>query len=345
MLTSPEEGIHQCLERVQLSFIKRFLGLRPSTSHWVTLAECSRLPVYMFAYKRVCRYWNKLASLGNKHLARLVFEESHQMHTVAQPTWAGLVLQLGSELGVSPRYRPHADVQAWAAVWQPPPGQPDGVVNRVFSLEEVAKGCDRCLEDWWCQWRTGVDNSGLLQQYGRLFLHRQHMDTENNYLYDLSMPVHLQQSLCMLRCFNLRIGAHCRRPGAIRTCTCCTAGCLEDEDHLLHSCTEYAELRQRYEVSSVYARRFQMHTVRATAKYIRHAMKLREDRVAQQSQLQPHEHPAGGHTGIALTGDIQRRLCLVTLVMLISGWLLCFIACLHSLLEPMIGLSPNHMGH
>jgi hypothetical protein len=56
MFTALEEGIHQCLERVQLCFIKRFLGLRANTSHWVTLAESSRLPVYMFAYKRVCRY-------------------------------------------------------------------------------------------------------------------------------------------------------------------------------------------------------------------------------------------------------------------------------------------------
>jgi hypothetical protein len=56
MLTSPEEGIHQCLERVQLCFIKRSLGLRANTFHCVTLAESSRLPVYMFAFKRVCRY-------------------------------------------------------------------------------------------------------------------------------------------------------------------------------------------------------------------------------------------------------------------------------------------------
>jgi hypothetical protein len=113
MFTAPEEGIHQSLERVQLCFIKRFLGLRANTSHWVTLAESSRLPIYMFAYKRVCPYWNKLAGLGSRHLGRSVLEESDQLHTLAQPTWAGLVLQLGSDLQVSPHFRPHVQQYAW----------------------------------------------------------------------------------------------------------------------------------------------------------------------------------------------------------------------------------------
>jgi hypothetical protein len=38
------------------------------------------------AYKRVCCFWNKLAQLDDRHLARLVLEESQLMHTIAQPT-------------------------------------------------------------------------------------------------------------------------------------------------------------------------------------------------------------------------------------------------------------------
>jgi hypothetical protein len=82
----------------------------------------------------------------------------------------------------------------------------------------------------------------------------------------VSMPVHLQQSLCMLRCFNLQLGVHSRGQGAIRTCAGCTVGCIEDERHLLYGCSAYAELRQRYGVSGEHARCFQMHTVQATAK-------------------------------------------------------------------------------
>jgi hypothetical protein len=86
----------------------------------------------------------------------------------------------------------------------------------------------------------------------------------------------------MLRCFNLQLGVHSRRQGAIRTCTGCTAGCIEDERHLLYGCSAYTELRQRYGVSGEHARRFQMHTVQATAKYVRYAMRLRCDRAEQQ---------------------------------------------------------------
>jgi hypothetical protein len=77
-------------------------------------------------------------------------------------------------------------------VWRQPLGRSNIVVNRVFCLKKVAQACSWCLEDWWCQWRTGVDNNSQLQQYGRLFLHRGHLDTENNYIYSVSMPVQLQ---------------------------------------------------------------------------------------------------------------------------------------------------------
>jgi hypothetical protein len=331
---------------VQLCFIKRFLGLRAST-HWVTLAESSRLPVYMFAYKRVCRYWNKLAQLGDRHLARLVLEESLQMHTNAQPTWAGLVLQLGSDLRVAPRYVPHEREHAWEATWHQPPDQPDIVVNREFCLREVARACSRCLEEWWCQWRSGVDNSSQLQLYGRLFLHREHLDTDNNYLYSVSMPVHLQQSLCMLRCFNLQLGVHSRRQGAVRTCTGCTVGCIEDEGHLLYGCSAYVELRQRYGVSGEHARRFQMHTVQATAKYIRHAMRARCDRAEQQLPPRPLRVAAANSSAVPTTcwtSWLQQCLCLSMLIMWGGSWLLGILLCLHITLEPMVGFYPNHKG-
>jgi hypothetical protein len=149
--------------------------------------------------------------LGNEHLARMVFEESHQLHTTASPTWAGMVLHLGSELRVSPHFSTRQQEQKWKAVWHQPPGRSDIVVNRVFFMNKVAEACSRCLEDWWCQWRTRVDNNCCqLQQYGRLFLHRGHLDTENSYLYRVSMPVQLHQTICMLRGFNMQLGVHCR---------------------------------------------------------------------------------------------------------------------------------------
>jgi hypothetical protein len=110
------------------------------------------------------------AALGNEHLAGPVFEESHRLHTMASPTWVGMVLQLGSELRVSPNFSTRQQEQEWEAVWHQPPGRSDIEVNRVLCMKKVAQACSQCLEDWWCQWRTGVDSSGQLQQYGRLFL-------------------------------------------------------------------------------------------------------------------------------------------------------------------------------
>jgi hypothetical protein len=113
------------------------------------------------------------------------------------------------------------------------------------------------------------------------------------------MPVQPQQSLCMLCCFNLQLGVHCRRPRVTRTCTGCTAGSVEDEQHLLYGCSAYAELRQRYGVCTDQARRFQMHTVQATARFMRHAMRLRGERIEEQVPAAPVAQPGvGGNIGV-----------------------------------------------
>jgi hypothetical protein len=207
-------------------------------------------------------------------------------------------------------------------------------------MQEVSERCSRCLEDWWCQWRTAVGNSRQLQQYGRLFLHRQHMDTENHYLYNLSMPVHLQQSLCCgasicglgYTATGQVLHAHARvaQQVALRMrLTCCIAAM-----HMRSS-------------GSAMESALCMHTVQATAKYVRHAMKLtrREDQVAQQQQKKgTHARlQAQDHTRVAVP-DIQLWLCRATLTMPFVLWMLGVMMCLHSALDPMIGPRPNHMG-
>jgi hypothetical protein len=57
---------------------------------------------------------------------------------MASPTWAGMVLQLASELRVSPHFSMRQQGQGWEGVWLQLPDRPDIVVNRVFCMKQVA---------------------------------------------------------------------------------------------------------------------------------------------------------------------------------------------------------------
>jgi hypothetical protein len=87
-----------------------------------------------------------------------------------------------------------------------------------------------------------------------------------------------------------------------------------------------------------------MHTVLATARFVRHAMRLRGERIAGQVPAAPVTQPGVGGN-IALTDLLchaQRWLCMLLLIMYGGGWLLGVILCLHGLLKPVIGSHPNH---
>jgi hypothetical protein len=214
----------------------------------------------------------------------------------------------------------------------------DTAVNRVFNMREVGHACCKCLEDWWCQWRGDPDSTGQIQQYGRLFLHRQHLDMENNYLYRLRIPCHLQRQLCLLRCFNLQLGVHSHKPGTTRMCMACSGGHVETEQHLLHECSAYSQLRQRFGICAQQPHRcFQVQSAMGTAKFVQRAMLFRQGAA---SQPQPTHICRQSDTG----WDWSRWLCLCLLSIWSVGWLGCILLCLLSAMEPMTGHPPSHMG-
>jgi hypothetical protein len=90
-----------------------------------------------------------------------------------------------------------------------------------------------------------------------------------------------------------------------------------------------------------------MHTVQATAKYIRHAMRARCDRAEQQLPPRPLRVAAANSSAgptTCWTSWLQQCLCLSMLIMWGGSWLLGILLCLHITLEPMVGFYPNHKG-
>jgi sorting nexin-29 len=271
MLDNPVLAVHDCLERVQLLFLKRLLRLRKSTPSWVVLAEVGRLPVYMYGLRRVCRYWNKLAMAEPHHLARCALIEGLEG---GSNRWAAHVTRVCPQLGIS-LHKPVLDTTAIApAAAMPPQGSVEEQTHgqqtaqhftacgaalvsfRVFDLGELQLACDSLLEQWWRQWGNGeaAEAGARLRQYAGWFKQWRHLQAKHHYLFDCSMPKQLQRHLLRLRAFNLTLAVHVSKWGSSPTSAtsagpgprCQWCGNIEDEQHVLFSCPAYAELRARY---------------------------------------------------------------------------------------------------
>jgi sorting nexin-29 len=305
MLTDALEGIHERLERVQLMFLKRLLHLKSSTPSWVVLAEASRPPVYVYALKRLCRFWNKLAQAGEGHLARMALMESVGLQAVSGASWGQWVLGMQQQLGLhlhAPSSVPGA-AEAAGADRGAAEGQqavihgPWHAADQEFDLKEVHHACGRWLEAQWDAWAVDTDNpvrrSKHVQTYAQQFRHRQHM-CKRQYLYDRSMPAALQYKLLQLRTFNLKLAVHVSRwQGTAPGCRFCSA--TEDEHHIMHGCPAYGSLRQRYGLNGRGGPHvFQQPGADRVARYLRAALRLRESGTH-----------GGGPLGSVQLGDVQ----------------------------------------
>jgi exonuclease III len=277
----PLKGLQEPMERVQLWFLKRFLRLRGSTPSWVLLAECSRAPVYLYALKQVCRYWNKLVQQDEDHLAHTVFLDSVQAAQAGVESWAGKVLGVLHRVGacVEPRL-------LFEGAMPLPPAQ------TTFKLSEVHSAFDDGLESWWQVWRHS--SRYTLRVYATLFKCRGHLNWEDNYLRKACMPYSSERQLLLFRCFNARLNKHTsnwevkagRGHAPNRAmCVCCAMGEVEDETHVLHDCPRYQPLRIRYQVPMVpQVHRFLPATAHMMGGFVKAALQLR---------LQPSETDEG----------------------------------------------------
>jgi hypothetical protein len=247
IMAEPLKGMQAPMERVQLWFLKRFLRLRGSTPSWVLLAECSRAPVYLYALKQVCRYWNKLVQQDEHHLAHNVFLGSVQAAQAGLESWAGRVLAALHRVGVcvDPRLILEGAV-------------PLAPTQTTFQLAEVQSAFDDGLESWWQLWRHSTRYT--LKVYATVFKCRRHLNWEDNYLRKVCMPYSSQRQLLLFRCFNAQLNKHTanweakagRGQAPNRAlCRCCSMEAVEDEIHVLHECPQYQSLRGRYHIPMV----------------------------------------------------------------------------------------------
>jgi hypothetical protein len=273
LMAEPIKAMQAPMERVQLWFLKRFLGLRNNTASWVVLAEASRAPVYLYALKQVCRLWNKLISLNEHHLAYRVFQHSIQTAKEGGQSWAGQTLQVVHRVGAcaSPALMLQGGI----------PGSP----AIQLDLKAVQQAFETGLECWWSLWKNSPRYS--LRVYACEFKCRYHMNREANYLFASGVSRCHKRQLLLFRCFNVKLNKHVanwehgsddQRLRVRAQCKCCNMGEVEDEAHVLHECPMYQGLRGRYQIPMVpQPFRFLPGNVHMVAGFLKVALHMRDN--------------------------------------------------------------------
>ena len=84
----------QCVETVQLKFIKYLLGVKNGTSTVAILGETGRLPLLYHQQVKLVKYWIRLIQLEEKALAKKAYINCLSLYCAGYHTWVTTVVEL-----------------------------------------------------------------------------------------------------------------------------------------------------------------------------------------------------------------------------------------------------------
>jgi hypothetical protein len=202
-----------------VSFLKRLLGVSPSTMNCAAFAEFGLYPLRLFWMKMVLRYWNRLVQSSPQRLIHHAFCESMALAVNNKNSWVGHVQRLFAEhpcLGVFCPAVP-VDVRACMAALQSDylereqqyEGSKTGVYWSIKGVQQYS--CERYL--------GAVSNTHQRRALAQF-------RTGSHWL-----PVQTMRGMGVAR--------------ADRHCKLCSMGVLGDEHHMLFDCPVMDDMRAK----------------------------------------------------------------------------------------------------
>lgn len=216
------------IEQFHLAFMKRILGVKPSTNTCLVYAELGRYPLYVTIYKRLIKYWLKLTVTEEHKYIRIMYVDSPS-------PWSLFVRNLLFENG-------------FGYVWE---AAGVGVNHSVF-----IKQFEHRLKDTFQQGCfADISNSHRCNLYNMLnrdfiaatYLHKVNIQYNRKAMTQLRLSSHK---------LMIERGRWHKIPQTDRLCTECHT--LEDEYHVLFICPRYDCIRKQY-VKQYYITRPSMH--------------------------------------------------------------------------------------
>ena len=211
-----------CVERVQLSFLKLMLGVKGSTCNISVLGETGRYPLYLNHIVKTVKYWIRLVNCKQEdRLVKKAFNVQRTLLAAGYNVWLSKVFNILHDYDL---------LQYW-----------DNDCN-LDDLNNILK--QKVYECYDVKW------SQELEKYPILTLYKQFKTCHGIEKYlQCIRDSKLRRNISKLRLsshhLHIETGRHCRPklPREERLCLICNKGNIEDEIHFLFLCPKYTEER------------------------------------------------------------------------------------------------------
>ena len=216
------------IEAIQLSFCKRYLGVKGSTNNSIVLGECGRLPLCVTYYSNFIKYWCKLTQMEDSRYPKRCYYMLKSLDNVNRITWATYIKNMLFMYG-------------FGFVW---------VSHEVGDINAFIKVFKQRIIDCHTQnWHASLNESSRCHYYKHF---KTLLNTER-YL-TMELPVKFRLAMSRFRCsshkLNVEIGRHNKVPFELRICSYCNQNydlqTVECEYHVFFECGKYTDIRNQY---------------------------------------------------------------------------------------------------
>ena len=214
------------LEKVQLSFIKRAIGVKQSTSTLAIYGETGRYPLKFRLIDSSIKFWDRLNSCNKDKILYKTFLELKKLHDCGNKTWVTRTIDMIRESC--------PDEQTF-----------HDALNRSNGVYlDTKEWRYRKFRNLWHNEILDTNKNPKLRTY----ITFKHNFEQSPYLIQY-MPKRLQRTMSQFRTSShkLRIetGRYEGLPASERICEFCTSGEVDDEIHLLLKCKYHDDERNK----------------------------------------------------------------------------------------------------
>lgn len=245
------------------------LGLPRQASNLAAMGECGRLPLTVFVFKKILKYWFKILQMPDHRYVKCCYKKLKRLDENGKMTWATSVKELLFRYG-------------FGVVWLE-----QGVGNESLFIAEFTERVSDCFrQDWYRE----IHDSSKLSVYCTF---KSLLEPEKylGYINIWKFRKALAKFRCSSHNLEIEIGRHNGVLLENRLCKFCESReniVIEDEYHFLLCCPRYERLRNRYldrryftnptfELFINLMSSQDVNTVTNVAFYIFHANRLRND--------------------------------------------------------------------
>ena len=235
-------SVHDDVENVLVQYCRMQLGVNTNAPGPAVLGECGSHGVYVYCYVKCVKYWLKLTSLPDGNITKSCYTMLLKHCKLGRKNWASEIKHLLYRYG-------------FGYVWEN-----QGNIYHDQFLEEFKMRVVDCHRQ---NWSENMSNMSKLRTFS---LFKSSLSVETYLLLDI--PHRFRKALSKFRIgihdLEIEIGRRSNVPPKDRLCKLCLSineQHVEDEYHVICSCSFYADLRRTYLFEHAHANLFDFVTL------------------------------------------------------------------------------------